>query len=108
MTNEELRERAYRAVLAYADDKEDIETAIGDLIGDLLHLCGDYSVTPTEVIDHGLCYYGCEIAEEFFHEQGVDSTEEMREHQEDAIRKFTEAGVPEDLHGRCLTMMGIA
>jgi hypothetical protein len=62
-TNEQRAERAFRAVLAYAED-EDITAGIIDLATDLLHLAPQYGMDTIEVQNtsrhHYLAEIGCE------------------------------------------------
>lgn len=59
-TNEQRAERAYRVVLAYAED-EDIAAGIIDLATDLLHLAPQYGLDADDVQRMSLHHYEAEV-----------------------------------------------
>ncbi len=60
--NEKRAERAYRAVLAYAED-EDIEAGIYDLLADILHLCDQYGIDQDDAQRIARHHYNAERLE---------------------------------------------
>lgn len=64
--NEKRRGRAFRHALIFAHEQngdEDIETAIYDLMADLLHLCDDYGIEQDDAQRIARHHYNAELHE---------------------------------------------
>lgn len=62
-TNAQRSERAYRLLLIYEqqhDEGEDHETAVSDLLADLMHLCDDYGIEWEEVTRRAAMHHEAE------------------------------------------------
>jgi hypothetical protein len=68
MTNEERAALGLKGLEAgtdlLADDPDDIETYVGDMIANLMHLCDDQGVDYRAAEARGIMHYGAETDEE--------------------------------------------